>query len=125
MSDGAKEFVGQTLKDFCTIFDIRHQVNPAYSPSLACYVERYHAWQNACLTIVTSRYKTSWDLVLPLVTLSYSTTVQASIGHTPFEALRGYEPRMPFASWSTWTPEHSHENEEVCNIGLIKYDLGK
>ena len=103
VSDGAREFVGQTVKDFCTVFNIEHKVNPAYSPSLASYVERYHAWQNACLTIVTSRHKNTWDLMLPLVSLSYTTTVHASIGCTPFEAIRGYEPRMPFDSWSSWS----------------------
>ena len=116
VSDGAREFVGQTVADFCTIFGIEHRVNPAYSPSLASYVERYHAWQNASLTILTSRYKDNWDLMLPLVTLSYSTTVQAGTGFTPFETIRGYEPRMPFEAWNTWPGHPESKGTEMSMI---------
>ena len=116
VSDGAREFVGQAVADFCSVFGIRHHVNPAYSPSLASYVERYHGWQNACLTIVTSRFKDTWDLMLPLVSLSYTTTVQAATGKTPFEALRGYEPRMPFDAWNTWSSTPEPVSPEVSRI---------
>ena len=116
VSDGAREFVGQTVADFCTIFGIEHRVNPAYSPSLASYVERYHAWQNASLTILTSRYKDNWDLMLPLVALSYSTTVQAGTGFTPFETIRGYEPRMPFEAWNEWPGSPNPGSEEMSRI---------
>ena len=123
VSDGAREFVGQTVADFCTIFGIEHRINPAYSPSLASYVERYHAWQNASLTILTSRYKDNWDLMLPLVTLSYSTTVQASTGFTPFETIRGYEPRMPFEAWNAWPGSPDPGSDEMSMIQTQMRDL--
>ena len=103
ISDGAREFVGDVLKDFCKVFNIKHRVNPAYSPSLSSYVERYHAWQNACITIMADRYKDSWDVMLPLISLSYRTTIQSSTGFSPFEALRGYEPKMPYDVWDEWS----------------------
>ena len=115
ISDNAREFTGTEMKDFCRIFDIKRHNNTDYSPELSCYIERYHAWQGACLTIVTSRFKTDWDLYLPLVSLAYRTTIHASTGFTPFEVLRGYEPRMPYDSWCTWG-DNKERNTNVSEL---------
>ena len=104
------------MKDFCRIFGIRLHTNPAYSPELSCYVERYHAWQGACLTILTSRFKDDWDLMLPLVSLAYRTTVHSRTGFTPFEALHGFEPRMPFDSWCTWNDDAKPRSVEIRDL---------
>ena len=116
ISDAAKEFTGHIMEDFCRIFDIQKHTNVAYSPELSSYVERYHAWQGACLTIVTSRFKRDWDLVLPLVSLAYRTTVHASTGFTPFEALHGFEPRMPFDSWCPWNEDEEPRSVEMSSL---------
>jgi len=116
ISDAAKEFTGQVMEDFCRVFDIQKHTNVAYSPELSSYVERYHAWQGACLTIVTSRFKRDWDLVLPLVSLAYRTTVHTSTGFTPFEALHGFEPRMPFDAWCTWNEDKGAKSTEMSGL---------
>ena len=113
ISDAAREFTGTVMNDFCRVFGIRKHTNPAYSPELSCYVERYHAWQGACLTILTSRFKTDWDLMLPLVSLAYRTTVHARTGFTPFEVLHGFEPRMPFDAWCPWNCDKEPRSTEV------------
>lgn len=105
ISDGAKEFIGTVMSDFCKIFNIKKVTNARYSPWLASYVERYHGWQNSLLAIVTSKYKDNWDLVLPLISLCYRTTVHDSIGVSPFEALRGFKPRLPWHFWEPWPTE--------------------
>jgi len=94
--DRAKEFIGHTLRDFCRIFGIQRAHTPRYAPSLRPYVERYMAWQAAGMTILTSRFKDTWDLVLPLVTLSYRTSVTATTGFSPFRLQFAREPNMPF-----------------------------
>ena len=113
ISDAAREFIGDEITDFCRVFDIQKRTNPAYSPELSSYVERYHAWQNACITIMGDRYKDAWDLVLPLISLSYRTTIQSSTGMTPFEALRGYEPKMPYDIWDEWSQNGPIEKDAL------------
>ena len=98
ISDNAQEFIGNTMADFCKVFDIRQLQTPAYSPWMLPHMERYHSWQSACMTVLLSRYKDTWDLVLPLVTMSYRTTVGRTTGFSPYHIMFGHEPRMPFNS---------------------------
>ena len=116
VSDAAREFIGKDMEDFCKVFDIEKHTNPAYSPALSSYVERYHAWQGACLSIITSRFKKDWDLMLPLVSLAYRTTIHSSLGITPFEALHGFEPRMPFDSWCPWGKTEAEKSPFVRDL---------
>jgi len=67
VSDGAPEFVGNAVADFCKVFNMLHLVNPPYSPALNAPVERFHDWLNAMLTVLVSRNKRNWDRMLPLV----------------------------------------------------------
>ena len=92
ISDSAREFIGDAMADFCKVFDIRQLQTPAYSPWMLPHMERYHSWQSACMTVLLSRYKDTWDLVLPLVTMSYRTTVSRTTGFSPYHIMFGHEP---------------------------------
>jgi len=59
-------------------------------------MERYHAWQAACMTILTGRFKDTWDLALPIVSLTYRVSAHKDLGLSPFNILRGSQPRMPY-----------------------------
>ena len=96
LTDNAPEFKGRVLTGFCKIFGISQQSTPAYSPSRLAYMERYHAWQAACMTILTGRFKDTWDLALPIVSLTYRVSAHKDLGLSPFNILRGSQPRMPY-----------------------------
>ena len=64
---------------------------------------------------MADRYKDSWDVMLPLISLSYRTTIQSSTGFSPFEALRGYEPKMPYDVWDEWS-QNVPEDVDATNL---------
>ena len=123
--DRAREFLGDVLRDFCRVFGIQKAHTPAYTPTLRPYIERFMAWQAACMTIITPRFKDSWDLVLPLVSLSYRTTVTSNTGFSPYNLLFAREPHMPFDvhldPWMADAPES--KGEYVANMRQVLTDI--
>ena len=121
VSDGAPEFLGKALADFCSIFQIAHRVIPRYSPSLNSPVERFHDWLNAMLTVLISRNKTNWDRMLPLVLLSYRTAPVRGVGLSPYQILYNRDPKMPSQLSSAWSAPQTFGDPDATEI----YDVSR
>ena len=116
VSDGAPEFISKALADFCRVFNIKHRVNPPYSPSLNAPVERFHDWLNAMLTVLVSRNKTNWDRMLPLVLFNYRTSPIAGVGLSPYQILYNRDPRLPSQLTSAWNTPQSFGDPDAAEI---------
>ena len=116
LSDNAATFIGKTVSDFCSIFGIKHKTIPKYSPWLNSYCERYNAWISQTLTVMTNRYKTNWDDMVPLVNMAYRTSIHGSTGFSPFMALYGREPRLHTDLIFDSPPEFSSLSQYVTSL---------
>ena len=119
VSDGAPEFIGTAVKDLCRIFGIRRSVTPAYTPSLNSPVERFHFWLNTMLTIMTSRSKSNWDDLLPMVLLNYRVSPVSGVGLSPFQMLYNRDPVMPSQLSSAWNSQVQLDNPTSAEIAGV------
>ena len=79
----------------CQLLGIRKTRSTPYHPQGNGRVERANRTLKDLLRAVASANPLTWDLRLPLILLSYRTSVHSSIGFTPSRMLLGQELRLP------------------------------
>ena len=93
VTDNGQELIGHVLKDLFRLFRIRHIRTKPHTPSLNPYVERFHAYLTASMTILGNRFKDDWDRQLALICMNYRNTVCSSTGYSPMEVVFGQRPQ--------------------------------
>ena len=95
LSDNAKEFIGDGIARFSRLFNIKQIRSQPYTPSTNPFIENWHRWLGSSLTMLTNKFKSDWHLWVPLAVMQYRTSIHATTGVSPFEALYGRKPRLP------------------------------
>ena len=96
VSDNAKNFEGQIIQDFCKMLKIKKKHTTPYHPEGNAIVERYHSTLGNGLKMMVNEHQTDWDKMLPLVLLSYRTSVHSSLKETPSFVIYGHDIRLPY-----------------------------
>lgn len=94
-SDHGSVFVSKLLKAVYDLFHIQMEPSAPYHHRTIGFIERWHSTLKALLLgqrIATG--DTRWHLYLPLLELTYNTTVSA-LGHTPFFLVNGRHAVLP------------------------------
>ena len=66
----------------------------------------------------------TWDLVLPTAEFAYNSSINRTIGISPFEVMHGYQPRQPI-DLILMAPHHNRMSESAASFALHIYDLHK
>jgi hypothetical protein len=101
LSDLDPSFVGKVVTCLCDRAGIERIVTTGYQPQANPHVERWHRYMNAALTIAINRNKDDWDEVLQAVVFVFRISVHSSTGVSPFMALYGREPTLPWDLFAT------------------------
>jgi hypothetical protein len=94
-SDRGGEFCNRVLQTICQEYGIRHLKTSAERPSANGRCERVHRGMHAMLSKVIRSDQKDWDLVLPVTTFAYNSTIHSSTGFSPCELMTGRRPIQP------------------------------
>ncbi|CAL9728991.1 Gag-Pol polyprotein [Monosporozyma unispora] len=107
VSDRDPKFTNAIWEYFAKRLQIQTNMSTAYNPQSDGQVERVNLTLIEMLRTVTKN-EGGWVKYLSGVVFGYNSTLQVSIGSTPFMALRGYEPRFEGMMNPMWDkPEYS------------------
>ena len=94
-SDRGSNFVSKLFKSLCEILHIKYRQTLAYKPSSNAKIERSHGTLVGQLRCIVNKEQDNWDLLIPLVLMSYRNSVHQSIGNTPSYVMMGRDISTP------------------------------
>ena len=95
LTDRGQNFESELFQEICKRLSIDKIRTTAYKPSTNGNIERFHATLNSLLAKWVADNQRDWDDKLPAVAFAYRTSVQETIGFTPFSLMFGREARIP------------------------------
>ncbi|UYV78188.1 hypothetical protein LAZ67_16000412, partial [Cordylochernes scorpioides] len=84
ITDRARNFISQVIKEINALCGIVHRFTTAYHPQTNGLTERFNKTLGDMLSMYTGVEQKDWDQVLPYVTFAYNTAKQEATGYTPF-----------------------------------------
>ena len=94
-SDQGRQFEATIFSEMCRLLGITKTRSSPYHPQGNGRVERVNRTLKESLRATVASKPLDWDLYLPLVLLSYRSSVHSSTGFTPARMLFGQELRLP------------------------------
>lgn len=95
LSDNGAEFIASVTKEVCNLLGIQQLFSSSYHPETNGLVED----ENKIVKQVIEKYvdltQTDWDIWLQPLMFSLRTSIQDSVGMSPFEVMFGIKPRFP------------------------------
>ena len=95
VADNARYFTSECMENIFRVLRIRRLRVPEYLPQRLGFVERFHRYLGAALTLTASKYKHDWDTRLPMILFGYRTAAHAGTGISPYQATFARHPIMP------------------------------
>ena len=95
LSDQGANFLSELSQAIYRLLNIDKRRTTAYHPQTNGLTERFNHTLSTMLAVYVDKNQKDWDVRLNMVLFAYRTTVQQSIGHSPFRMLFGHEARMP------------------------------
>jgi transposase InsO family protein len=95
ISDQGREFVNKIMSELCNRLNINHQTTSAHHPQANGLVER----TNRTILNYLRKYlegNNDWVELLQGLSFAINTSVHTSTGYTPFQAVYGRRPIVPF-----------------------------
>ena len=94
-TDQGSEFRNEVNAALMITFGIKHRLTTAYHPQANGLDARYNQTLINSLSKFAQEARSRWDENLPEVVYAYNTAVQESSRHTPFEAMFGWQAKLP------------------------------
>ena len=82
------------MKELCHLMGITQNVSTAYHPRMDGQSERSNQWLEQYLRFWVDHQQTNWHHYLPLADFAHNSWKNEATGHSPFEILMGYSPRV-------------------------------
>jgi transposase InsO family protein len=95
LTDQGKEFNNELLKSICHLMKTRKLMTAAYHPACNGLTERTNQTLIRLISMYDPERQDAWEDYLPAVLMAYRTSVQDSLGETPFYMLFGRDCRLP------------------------------
>ena len=95
MSDRDVKFTSYFWKMLWKVLGTRLQFSSAYHPQTDGQTKVVNRSLSNLLRCLVGEHVCSWEFVLPIAEFAYNSSVNKSIGMSPFEVVTGYKPRMP------------------------------
>ena len=94
-SDQGSNFNSKLFAEVCQLLDIEKTRTSGYRPQSDGLVERFNRTIETMLSMFVAQNQRDWDEKLPLLTMAYRSTPQASTGFTPNLLMYLRELRLP------------------------------
>ena len=95
LSDQGANFLSELAQAVYELLNVEKRQTTAYHPQTNGLTERFNSTVATQLSMYVNKNHTDWDRHLNLVLFAYRSTVQASVGCSPFRLLFGHEARLP------------------------------
>ena len=95
ISDNGSHFRNSVITELCISFSIRKLWTAPYRPSTNGETEKTNHTLCQTISMFVNEAGDNWATILPLILLSYNSTVHSGTGATPFELLHGRKPITP------------------------------
>ncbi len=92
-TDHATEFVGKAMQTLSKSFGIKQTSTLGHHPTGNAAIERVWQFVGKCLMMMTDQQHGSWQNYIRLIEHVYNTTLNRTLGFTPFEAAHGLPAR--------------------------------
>jgi hypothetical protein len=93
-TDGGSHFKNTTMQELCRLLNINHHITTAYHPESHGVVERANRVVMDTIRALIHDGD-EWTDVLPAVKFAMNTSINRTIGVTPYEAVHGFRARLP------------------------------
>lgn len=94
ISDNAKAFLSQVIKEITTLFAIKKVFCTPYH-AMSNVSERSHRNLGSYLRAYTEQNRDDWDEMLMYASFSYNNTIHTTTGYTPHELAHGFRIKIP------------------------------
>ncbi|XP_023247769.1 uncharacterized protein LOC111643795 [Copidosoma floridanum] len=94
ITDRGTSFTSHIFQEFCLKYGINHTLNSSRHPQANGMIERLNQTLIPALRISAGEDEFSWDKNVKNIERDINSSVSATTGKTPFEALLGYLPRF-------------------------------
>ena len=101
ISDMGSEFIAEVTSELCKMLHIQQQFTPAFMHHCLGACERTHGTLAERLTPYMTADRKNWESILPSVVFSINSSVNTSLGYSPFEIVYGTRPRFPLLNYQT------------------------
>jgi len=95
LTDGGKEYQSKLWDATCELLDIERSKTSPYHPQCDGQSERLVRTNKQAISAYVNELQNNWDTALPQLTYAYNSSVHATTGVTPFEAMFGRKPKLP------------------------------
>jgi len=115
LTDQGREFVNKSNKLLCQVFGIQRSYTSAYHPQSNGTAERANSVIHNILSIYLKDVShTAWNSIIPFAAYVLNTTVNPSLGFTPYQILFGHFPRLP--GLDEPLPQHEQPADHVHDL---------
>lgn len=122
LSDNGSSFDNAMFKQVCKFARTKKVFSTPYHPQSNGRVERFNGTIKQILRTLCGAYPETWSLMLQSATFAYNTSMSESTHMSPFAALYGREPRLPFTPTSA-TEESAGDEPSEEYARLLKFNL--
>lgn len=95
VSDRDVRFTSYFWKTLWHMVGTKLKFSTAYHPQTDGQTEVVNRSLGNLLRCLVSDHNRNWDLILPTAQFAYNSSINRSIGMSPFEVVHGYKPRKP------------------------------
>jgi len=95
VSDRDVRFTSYFWKTLWHMVGTKLKFSTAYHPQTDGQTEVVNRSLGNILRCLVSDHNRNWDLILPTTQFAYNSSINRSIGMSPFEVVHGYKPRKP------------------------------
>ena len=114
-----RNFESDLIKEICKLLDIKKTRTSAYHPQSDGMIERFN---RTLLNMLSTALEKNLDSQLPVLILAYRTSMQETIGATPFSLMFGRSARLPIdIEFNLPSPNYGGLDQIVCsnNFGRL------
>ena len=97
LSDRGTSFLSELIRETCIYFKIKKLNTSPYHPQTNGLTERFNRTICQMLSTYMNDHQTDWDQYLNVCAYAYRTSVQNTVGKSPFELLHGRKANYPMA----------------------------
>jgi len=108
-SDNGSHFTAELMRELLRHWNIKQQWATTWHPSSHGIIERLNCTIHNILAKFTGNLKENWPTFLPSAEFAMNTTIQPSLGYSPFYLIFGRQPQLPI---NDLLPAHDPQDTE-------------
>ena len=97
ISDQGTEVTAKVTREVCKMLGVEQQFTPSFMHHCLGALERKHAPLAEKLTTFMHSDCKNWEDMLPAIVFAMNSSVNSSVGYSPFEIVYGQRPKFPLA----------------------------